>query len=651
AVDARDGGVHRVGQHDMCGAVAEALAARRHLFVEAPTGTGKSLAYLIPAVARAAIASSESTDDGTARVVVSTATKALQEQLVDVDLPFVQAALEDVAPFSFAMLKGRSNYLCRARLAPYDGSEGQLFEAPDAATQAIVEWAADTATGDRSESGCVDDAAWSHLSVGSDECPGAAACDYGSVCWAERARARAAASDIVVVNSHLYAAHLAAEGNVLPDHDAVIFDEAHELEDIVVGALSVSLTARRISAAAGLARTGGASARVVERLRVVAASFDSVVAPLLGSTVELADGSDVRELVEAIRGVSESAVVSLGSADPAGSQAKAAQQQATASLRSLVADAETALGRAHDSGAATWVDGSEDSPRLCAASIDVAPVLATHLFPEVTVVATSATLTVGGEFTTLLHRLGATRDFGAGTPEFSTLRVASPFDFAKQGILYVAAHLPDPTREREAFEPAARDEVARLALAAGGRTLALFTSWAAARAAAAHLRATSDLNVLCQGDAPRSALVDEFSAVDRAVLVATSSFWTGLDLHGDRCTLVVIDRIPFGRPNDPVVAARERICAEQGGNGFRDVSLPAAALTLAQGVGRLIRSDSDRGVVAVLDRRLRTAPYGRLLLGTLPPLWFTTDPERVAGSLRRLDAAARSVSDASTGAT
>ncbi|MFM7063870.1 MAG: ATP-dependent DNA helicase, partial [Actinomycetes bacterium] len=227
-----------------------------------------------------------------------------------------------------------------------------------------------------------------------------------------------------------------------------------------------------------------------------------------------------------------------------------------------------------------------------------------------------------------------------------TLDVGSPFDYAKQGILYVADRLPDPTKERAEFEVAARSEVEALATAAGGRTLALFTSWAAARSAAEHLRDRTDLHVLLQGDAPRNDLVDEFATTARSVLVATSSFWTGLDLSGDMCTLVVIDRIPFGRPNDPVVVARERICAERGGNGFMDVSLPAAAVSLAQGVGRLIRSTADRGVVAVLDRRLVTARYGPLLLDTLPPLWRTNDRSKVEGALRRLDAAALAAADA-----
>ncbi len=646
-VAAKAGGTRRQGQDDMCAAVAAALSSGRHLLVEAPTGTGKSLAYLVPAVAflhdrgaRATEADADEDGDTATRVVVSTATKALQEQLVDVDLPFVQDVLADRLPFTFAMLKGRSNYVCRARLAPYDGSEGEVFVPADPDVAAVVEWAADTLTGDRAEAGNVTDEAWSQMSVGTDECPGAGACDYGSTCFAEAARGRARAADVVVVNTHLYAAHLASGGNVLPAHAAVVFDEAHEVEDILVSSFSVSLTAARVRNIVGLARTGGASAKVLERLRLLVPNFEDCVEGLVGETVDLGEQEDLAEVLRSVRGVCESAVTSLTSAEPAGQQAKTANQQAVAALRSLADDMDTALGRVGDAGTATWVDGTEDRPRFCAASIDVAPVLAAELYPRATVVATSATLAVGGQFTNLARRLGLDLDLGAGAAPFDTLRVDTPFDYAKQGILYVADRLPDPTKERADFEVAARQEVEALATAAGGRTLALFTSWAAARAAAEHLRDGTDLHVLLQGEAPRSDLVEEFAATPRSVLVATSSFWTGLDLYGDMCTLVVIDRIPFGRPNDPVVVARERICAERGGNGFMDVSLPAAAVSLAQGVGRLIRSTSDRGVVAVLDRRLVTARYGTLLLDTLPPLWRTNDRSKVEGALRRLDAAA-----------
>ncbi|MFM7064361.1 MAG: ATP-dependent DNA helicase, partial [Actinomycetes bacterium] len=440
-------------------------------------------------------------------------------------------------------------------------------------------------------------------------------------------------------------AHLASGGNVLPAHAAVVFDEAHELEDIVVSSFSVSLTAARIRNIAGLARTGGASAKVLERLRLLVPNFEDCVTGQVGETVDLGEQEGLAEVLRSVRGVCESAVSSLTSAEPAGQQARTANQQAVAALRSLATDMDTALGRAGDDGTATWVDGTEDRPRFCAASIDVAPVLAAELLPRTTVVATSATLTVGGTFSNLSRRLGFDLDLGAGPAQYDTLRVDTPFDYAKQGILYVADHLPDPTKERVEFEVAARQEVEALAVAAGGRTLALFTSWAAARAAAEHLRGATDLHVLLQGEAPRSDLVEEFARTPRSVLVATSSFWTGLDLSGDMCTLVVIDRIPFGRPNDPVVVARERICAERGGNGFMDVSLPAAAVSLAQGVGRLIRTTSDRGVVAVLDRRLVTARYGPVLLDTLPPLWRTNDRAKVEGSLRRLDAAALAAAD------
>ena len=646
-VAAKEGGTRRPGQDQMAAAVAGSLASGRHLLVEAPTGTGKSLAYIVPAVAylkssvgEPAVPGTEPDSESPVRIVISTATKALQEQLVEVDLPFVQSVLAEDQPFTFAMLKGRSNYVCRARLAPYNGDEGHVFAPPSEEVATVVEWATETTQGDRSEVGEISDEAWSHVSVGSEECPGVAACEFGSTCFAEAAKGRARAADVVVVNTHLYAADLVSGGNVLPPHAAVIFDEAHEVEDILVSSFSVSLSAARLRSVAALARSGGASAKVLERLRLLVPSFEDSVQGSVGETIQMDTADSLTEVLKSVGGVCASAVTSLSTAEVAGQQAKAANLQATAALRSLAADVETALGRVGDSGTATWVDGTEERPRFCAANIDIAPVLAAGLYPNVTVIGTSATLAVGGTFASLARRLGLTLDVGEGLAAYDTLRVDTPFDYSKQGILYVASHLPDPTKQRSEFEVAAREEVAKLAVAAGGRTLALFTSWAAARAAAEHLRDVTDLNVLCQGESSRGDLIDEFSETPRSVLVATSSFWTGLDLHGDKCTLVVIDRIPFGRPNDPVVVARERIASERGGNGFRDVSLPAAAVSLAQGVGRLIRSDSDRGVVAVLDRRLVAAPYGKLLLDTLPPLWRTNDLSRVTAALGRLDAAA-----------
>jgi ATP-dependent DNA helicase DinG len=639
AVSSKDGGAVREPQRDMCAAVGDAFESGDHLLVEAPTGTGKSLAYLA-----AAVAAVEGWDGDDARVVISTATKALQEQLIDIDLPFVADTLADAgASFSYAMLKGRSNYACRQRLSTFAGGAGPvLFDDDGDAVDAVVEWAEDSPTGDRSDGPQVSDAVWSKVSISSQECPGATECPFGDTCFTELARQRARAADVVVVNTHLYAAHLASDGNLLPPHRAVVFDEAHELEDVVVSALAVSITQARVTSAAALASAAGASTAPVKKLRDRALEFSSVFASKVGDPVDLAGDQDLAVTLAALDAAASDVVVALEGRNRGDVKRDAAAAQAIKALRSLSDDLAAATAADTEDGSATWVEGTVDRPRLCAARIDVAPFLAQQLFATTTVVATSATLAIGGTFDVPASRLGLTLPVDGATPRFDTLRVDTPFDYAKQGMLYVARGLPDPTKQRAEFEPAARAELAELAVAAGGRTLALFTSTAATRAAAEYLREHTDLHVFAQGDAPRSVLVDEFSSTDRSVLVATSSFWTGLDLHGDRCTLVVIDRIPFPRPNDPVLMARTRLVERRGGNGFTGVSLPAAAVTLAQGVGRLIRSTDDRGVVAILDRRLATARYASLLLDTIPPLWRTDDRDRVAAALRRLDAAARS---------
>ncbi|QXC62994.1 ATP-dependent DNA helicase [Aquihabitans sp. G128] len=658
-VAAKAGGSSRQGQVDMCAAVDDALRTGRHLLVEAPTGTGKSLAYAVPAALAALrlrrdapAGADDGEEDHGARVVISTATKALQEQLVEVDLPFVATHLAEAgAPFTFALLKGRSNYLCRARVAEVDEPAAALFGAgaADDDLAEVFAWAEETETGDRSELEACSDETWAKVSLGPGECPGAASCDLGDTCFAEAARSRAAEADVVVVNTHLYAAHLAAERRVLPGHGAVVFDEAHELEATFVSALTRTVGAGRLHAVASRCRAAGAPAPLVEDLRTAAKQLDAGCRELVGRRVDVAEG-DLASGLRSVALVAARLLAGLAVADPSRNRPrdKAVRAQAAMAVRSLAADLDDVFEHAGELGCASWVDGTSEWPRFCFARIDVAPVLASHLYPHVTVVATSATLAIGGRFDLPARRLGLflrgpgdLETGAAGTvPEHTGLAVETPFDHARQGILYTARHLPDPSKAREAFEPAAREELAVLAQAAGGRTLALFTSWAAARAAAAHLRDHTDLAVQCQGEGSRTALVERFRATPRSVLCATTSFWTGLDLHGEQCTLVVIDRIPFGRPDDPVLQARIELAEARGANGFVEVQLPAAAVTLAQGVGRLIRSVEDRGVVAVLDRRLATAGYRDLLLRTIPPLWSTTDQAKVVGALGRLDAAA-----------
>jgi ATP-dependent DNA helicase DinG len=670
-VAAKPGGETRPGQEAMCAAVDAALASGEHLLVEAPTGVGKSLAYLAPAVAHTRGGGTD------ARVVVVTATKALQEQLIRDDLPSLAAGLSG-APLRFAMLKGRSNYLCRAKLdvTTVDGVEARLDFGDEGVTgaleavQRLAEWAEKTETGDRADApGAVSDAVWSQVSVDPGECPGAAACHAGDACFAEAAREQAATAEIVVVNSHLYAAHLASGGNVLPPHTAVVFDEAHTLEDTLAGAFGVRLTPFRVRRAAARARTAGADADLTRRLDRAADALESALGlPAEATRVDLA-GDDTgrdRELASALTTVAtlarevhgtlrKSELRLLGSGGSTGDVARAKAAQASRLLDGLADDVSRLLDPPPDSVA--WVESNRGRPELHQATVDVGPTLAARLYPGVTVIATSATLATGGRFDLLARRLGLTLpppeesdglaesdsgaepDAGEGDveptpPVHRALSVPSPFDHARQGWLYVARHLPEPNDPR--FAEAMAEELHELIIAAGGRTLALFTSRAAMDRTADTLAARGGYEVLVQDRLPRPELLARFRAGPGSALFATQGFWQGVDLPGHLCRLVAIDRIPFPRPTDPLVAARRAAATARRENDFAAVDLPAAATLLAQGAGRLIRTTTDAGVVAVFDRRLATKGYRQTLLATLPPFRRTIDRERMVAVLTEL---------------
>ncbi|MEW6475839.1 MAG: ATP-dependent DNA helicase [Actinomycetota bacterium] len=683
-IAAKPGGETRPGQEAMCAAVDAALAAGEHLLVEAPTGVGKSLAYLAPAVAHA-----RSVPD--ARVVVVTATKGLQEQLTRDDLPTLAAALPG-RPLRFAMLKGRSNYLCRAKLdvTMVDGVEARFDFGDEGVTgaleavQRLAEWAEKTETGDRADApGAVSDAVWSQVSVDPGECPGAAHCHAGDACFAEGARDRAAAAEIVVVNTHLYAAHLASAGNVLPPHTAVVFDEAHTLEDTFAGAFGVRMTPYRVRRAAVRARAAGAEADLTRRLERAADALDAALGtPSEATRVDLADGGaagagdETRELASALATVAalarevhgtlrKSELGLLGGAGANGAAggdvARAKAAQATRLLDGLADDVAWLLDPPPNSVA--WVESNKGRPELHQATVDVGPALAARLYPEVTVIATSATLSTGGRFDLLARRLGLTlpppadaaaaidadgdgdrtdedpasnavADVEPTPPVHRALTVPSPFDHARQGWLYVAKHLPEPNDAR--FPDAMADELHELITAAGGRTLALFTSRAAMDRTADSLAARGGYEVLVQDRLPRPELLARFRAGPGSALFATQGFWQGIDLPGHLCRLVAIDRIPFPRPTDPLVAARRAAATARRENDFAAVDLPAAATLLAQGAGRLIRTTTDMGVVAVFDRRLATKSYRQVLLATLPPLRRTIDRAHMVAVLSAL---------------
>jgi ATP-dependent DNA helicase DinG len=701
------GAESRPGQVEMAAAVATSMAGGRHLVVQAGTGTGKSLAYLVPAAL-----SGE-------KIVIATATKALQDQLADKDLPLVAAAVD--GGLTFAVLKGRSNYVCRQRVSEIGGTGSQLTLAtgsadppdaddtltpePEADTsdpstiadqvRSLVRWAEDSTIGDRAELPFEPHfRAWAMVSTTARECPGAFRCPSGRDCFAEDARARAAEADVLVVNTHLYGAHLASGGAVLPEHQVVVFDEAHEVEDVMTDSLGLEVGPGRFRALAIAARSvldtaDDGAGRAVEAVADLADVFHRVLRPWSGRRVphdHLAGGADTdgptdgpAAEVPVGGGVPEDEPVGfdLGLAPLPSTRAKVSKAAKVApapskktavgsdpDLGTLLALATGRVGRlvdhlrraereAGDREASTersrrdrvllaaghlaadlarlallgteevaWVEDSARAPALRVSPIDVGPILAEQLWGSVTGVLTSATVPIG-----LAQRLGMPLD------ATDTMDVGSPFDYRANSLLYVASSLPD--RRRPEAEPALHDELETLIRAAGGRTLALFTSWRAMRGAVEALADRLTFPILSQSNLPKPALVEAFRADESACLFATLGFWQGVDVPGRTLSLVTIDRIPFPRPDDPVLEARRELA---GPGAFGTVDLPRAGTLLAQGAGRLIRSSGDRGVVAVLDSRLATARYRGALLERVPPMKRTLDRDEVVAFLEAVAA-------------
>ncbi len=626
-------GQTRPGQVRMAEAVGECLAdPPATLLVQAGTGTGKSLAYLVPA-ARHAVERDEP-------IVIATATLALQRQLVDKDLPVVSAALAEPLgrEIRYAVLKGRSNYVCRDRLerGSPDPDEAALFDTPTTRlgrqARSLRRWAETTDTGDRDDLETpVDGRVWAGLSVSARECPGASNCRFGEECFAEAARERARAADLIVTNHALLSIHLEGEVPVLPEHSGVIVDEAHELVDRMTTTLTRELSGPIVERAVSRARRF-LTPESVDPLLDAGGYLDGV----LGGLPEGRLRALPEELVVALTALRDAGHAALGSlrgdsSDDPGSAAD--RTTARAALQAVHEVAASALRMAE--GSVAWVGTrSGGSATLHVAPISVRDLLAENLFASRSVVLTSATLAIGGSFDPLSASLGC-------PPGSEGIDVGSPFDHSRQGVLYCAADLPRPGRD--GVSEAALEQIADLIDAAGGRTLALFSSWRSVERAEEVVtrrfagRADRPLIVARRGDAV-AGLVRQFADEARASLLGTLSLWQGVDVPGPSCTLVIIDRIPFPRPDDPVVSARQELVDASGGSGFAAVSVPRAALMLAQGAGRLIRSPDDRGVVAVLDPRLATTGYGRQLRASLPPLWWTTDLDTVLGALRRLDA-------------
>ncbi|MFT3714773.1 MAG: ATP-dependent DNA helicase [Gordonia sp. (in: high G+C Gram-positive bacteria)] len=654
----------------MAEAVAEAIDDHHHLAVQAGTGTGKSLAYLVPALRHAV------TEDDT--VVVSTATIALQRQLTERDLPRLAQAL--TAPLrrepSFAILKGRANYLCLHKIhaGAAEEPDAELFDAFEVSRMGrditrLRDWATETETGDRDDlTPGVGDRSWRQVSVTSRECLGAAACEYSDDCFAEAARRKAGDADVVVTNHAMLAIDAMSPATILPEHRVVVVDEAHELVDRITSVSTEEVSAaglhyvtrragRLIDPETADALTGAATqleelldeARTGEWLRLPGGADDVLASlrdRLWSARTEIRPSSDSFRQAQ---GAGGGPGAGGGRGQKGGDQDAAAARQMAVSatenlhdtvVRILQHFAEPDPAKRRD---VVWL--AEDRLRngttrrsLYVAPLSVSGLLRSSLFDQSTVILTSATLTLGGNFQALARTWGLPTDDGSDSADPSNgwrgLDAGSPFDYPNSAILYVAKHLPPPGRD--GLPDATLDEMTELITAAGGRTLGLFSSMRAAKQAAEALRERLDVPILCQGDEMTSTLIEKFAADEKTCLFGTLSLWQGVDVPGSSLSLVLIDRIPFPRPDDPLLSARQRDIDSRGGNGFLSVSANHAALLLAQGAGRLLRSTGDRGVVAVLDPRLATARYGGYLVAGLPPFWRTVDPAVVRSALTRL---------------
>ena len=641
------GGAPREGQIEMAEAVANALTDRHHLMVQAGTGTGKSLAYIIPPLVHGR------------KVLVATATLALQRQLVERDLPAVVPALEKVLgrEITYAIYKGVGNYICLQKMNSEEPDpDGELMlgvSSLEKDAKRLHEWARKTGvSGDRDDAPEVDRRVWAANSVSGRECVGADKCAFGSQCFAANAKAKAQGADVVVTNHTLLAIEIVDSHPILPERDAVVLDEAHEFMDRATQAVTEELTSARVLRAAAMARKF-MPGKLADAFHKSANDFhESMVdygESIRGDFTAQGRLEEIPQSLESpIRKVRESAqaITQFLSADDeiidTDIMAERARVKGAVSEISTTAATLLKLG----DGFVLWYEPTFSTLHL--APLSVSDVLRENLLTQTPVIATSATLTVGNSFNALAKSIGflvgedLNSDVKGGDVDpanVQMLDVGSPFDFANQGVLYMPNHLPEPGRDGPSIE--VLTELGELIDAAGGRTLALFSSWRGVEAADAHLRkvlAELPIKIFTQkrGDSV-GPLVEKFAKDETSILLGTMSLWQGVDVPGNSCILVAIDRIPFPRPDEPVMSARAAQADAAGGSGFMQVSLPRAALLLAQGTGRLIRSVEDRGVVAILDSRIVTKRYGSVLLNSMPPLWRTSDKEVVRESLRRLN--------------
>ena len=647
------GGEPREGQIEMAEAVANSLADRHHLLVQAGTGTGKSLAYLVPALVYGK------------KVLVATATLALQRQLIERDLPKIKGALEKELgrDLTFAVYKGVGNYVCLQKMNS-EGSDpdGEVLleigtlEKDAKRLRAWVETPG--VSGDRDDAPVVDRRVWIANSTSGRECMGAEECPFGSRCFAVNAKAKAQTADVVVTNHTLLAIEIVDSHPILPERDAIILDEAHEFMDRTTQAVTEELTAGRVERAAKMAKKhmpGKAAIAFDKAADLFAEALTDYASDVRNDPTKAGRMPELPSVLEApTRKIKESAaaVIALINADSEiiDPDSLAERARVKGATQEVLTTATKLLKPGH--GQVMWFEPNFSTIYL--APLQVSSVLRENLLTQTPVIATSATLSVGKSFDAIASSIGfvvnkssteeeESESFESGEIDpanVQMLDVGSPFDFANQGMLYLPRHIPEPGRDGPSIE--ALTELGELAEAAGGRTLALFSSWRGVEMADEHLRRVLKelkLPIITQrrGDSV-GPLVDRFAEDPQSILLGTISLWQGIDVPGPSCTLVVIDRIPFPRPDEPVMAARAAEADEAGGSGFMQVSLPRAALLLAQGTGRLIRSIDDRGVVAILDSRITTKRYGSILLNSMPPFWRTSDSSIIKESLKRLDA-------------
>jgi ATP-dependent DNA helicase DinG len=638
---------YRPGQIEMAGAVLRAFEERRHLVVEAGTGTGKTLAYLVPAIAAA-------TARG-ARVVVSTGTKNLQEQLMEKDIPFLQRVLPK--KFTAAYMKGRGNYACLQRIKRAEQSP--ILEGLDDVDyfDQVRRWARDSQTGDRAELTELPEnlSFWRHVDARSETCLGQKCPEYDP-CFITRMRQRAQDADIVIVNHHLFFADLALRGGeygqVIPDYSAVIFDEAHQIEDVAAEYFGAQVSSYQIedllrdlqnlpitSADANreLTRAAARVSRFADQFWLgfqQAGRGDEGRAPILPGT--FAEKNRQGEIEP----------TALGQSYLALDGALARVETTLDALREQPPEVENVVRRARelrfnlefivagdDKRFVYWQERRGRGTFLRASPIDVSTLLQDKLFDRVeTVVLTSATLASAGSFRFVRERLGLVE-------KTEELIAPEAYDYGRQAVLYLPPRMPDPRSPQ--FVEAAADEIVRVLEVTRGRAFVLSTSTAGMRALYERVAPRVDFPCLVQGDASKSYLLEKFRQTEGAVLFATASFWQGVDVRGEQLSCVIIDKLPFAVPSDPVVAARQRFIEDAGGSSFYEYSVPQAIISLKQGLGRLIRSATDRGVLSVLDPRLRTQAYGRQFLKSLPPCRTTSDLAEVARVFETEEAAAR----------